>query len=990
MYSHFENIQTNLNTTLQSAEKGKEVFEKLRQLSFDTTFGVDELASATTQFLNSGVGMEQIEDSLLMIGNLAQGDKQKFTELTNVYSKVMSLGRAGSEQLEMIALRGIPIRQILKDMGVEGTASAKDITKAFESLTEEGGRFYNAMNNINETIEGRQGFVDDTLKELKVNFAEVTNIADLFKLKLDVTYEVVQKITDILAIANENPIMKALITGVLVATVTSITTVLLSSVVPALVSVIAKLKIIAALRAALDFKTMLLGLSIGAVVGGVTALSSWIYNQSKVTEEINKTNASLKDTLGLQYELKNLTVDSTVEEKNTVLEMLENQLKAYEQQKNEYQVTTDFNRYFTLLDNYENKIKMYESKIKQLQDSGVNSFGEQIMTSTGRIENKQTPQQREYQELVANLNSAKNSYSKLMEEYDSQMFYKGLSENIEGLKKEIELNQKLNDMIDNFKDYNPVQKYEVELSKLTTKLDEIKDAYDLQGVKSKTYNEETGVFEYEYDLLVNVDPEYKKKIDTIKNYIEDKLQNTKISIAVESQEDWQKTLQKAFGFSGKDVLEGATSGTVKAFDTFTKQQDEMLEKFAPFMDDLGLSSSSFVGNSLQAFQKAVNELLKSDTYSGTEESLTKVGEIIAKIKNNYSAALVKDLEKQNSKLKEILGSEKSREQILLEIYALQNGVSINDAQRLIELNNENIQLNTQVERLQRIKELTENIKEGNLANNLQELGLLKLEEGDKSGIKDYAKGSALNSLSSSINGTDVGTFLSSVIEKGDPMIALMDTLFNAIVKVVGGVEGLEIVLNPISDILEAFEPLIKTILIMTLPLKEFLNLILKGVEWLVDLLFGDIADAYDDYISAQKEQTQNLKDMNEEYKKLLTSMKEQEEYYLEQKRVLNANTYAQGIYNVNDMILTPHGNFSTAPDDYIIATKNPYALGQGNVNVQINNTVSDNVDVDVQRQNDELIVTISRKVAEDYATGKNGWNNALNYRQSKINGRRVQ
>ena len=965
MYSHFENIQTNLNTTLQSAEKGKEVFEKLRQLSFDTTFGVDELASATTQFLNSGVGMEKIEDSLLMIGNLAQGDKQKFTELTNVYSKVMSLGRAGSEQLEMIALRGIPIRQILKDMGVEGTASAKDITKAFESLTEEGGRFYNAMNNINETIEGKQGFVDDTLKELKVNFAEATDVADLFKLKLEVTYEVVQRITDILAKVNESPIMKAVLTGTLVAGISSVAAILLTGIVPALLSVIKKLQIIVALKAALNLKTTLISLGIGAAVGGTAALASWVHNQQEVTEEVEKTKATLIDNIET---LKNIDkvyrtmadtnksdsyISDNIENKKSQLAELEKTLEAYNKLKGKDIVEM------------EKAIELEKERAIREQNGGVYAY--------------------------LNLDEPQENYQKEIFVFDIQKFYKSLATSIENLRKEIELDEQASKVFEEFAEFNPIEKYEKEIVKFNTKLDEFQNSYSqLMGIKSKTFNEETGLYEYEYDLKINIDPDYKKKIDLVKRNLEEKIENNKISIAVESQEDWQKTLQKAFGFSGKDVLEGATSGTVNAFDTFIKQQDEMLGKFAPFMDDLGLSSSSIVSNSLQAFQKAVNELLKSDTYSGTEESLAKVGEIIEKIKNNYSAALVKDLEKQNSKLKEILGSEKSREQIMLEIYALQNGVSINDAQRLIELNNENIQLNTQVERLQRIKELTENIKEGNLANNLQELGLLKLEEGDKSGIKDYAKGSALNSLSSSINGTDVGTFLSSVIEKGDPRIALMDTLFNAIVKVVGGVEGLEIVLNPISDILEAFEPLIKTILIMTLPLKEFLNLILKGVEWLVDFLFGYIADAYDDYISAQKEQTQNLKDMNEEYKKLLTSMKEQEEYYLEQKRVLNANTYAQGVYNVNDMILTPHGNFSTAPDDYIIATKNPYALGQGNVNVQINNTVSDNVDVDVQRQNDELIVTISRKIAEDYATGKNGWNNALNYRQSKINGRRVQ
>ena len=60
-------------------------------------------------------------------------------------------------QLQQIALRGIPIQQTLKDMGVTGTASAEQLTKAFEKLTDTGGQFHDAMNNIIDTIEGKKG-----------------------------------------------------------------------------------------------------------------------------------------------------------------------------------------------------------------------------------------------------------------------------------------------------------------------------------------------------------------------------------------------------------------------------------------------------------------------------------------------------------------------------------------------------------------------------------------------------------------------------------------------------------------------------------------------------------------------------------------------------------------------------------------------------------------------------------------------------------------
>ena len=122
-YSHFEKMQMGLETFFQSAEKGKSKFEELRKLSNETTFGVDELTDAFTQMANVGVNTDTIKDKLIMLGDLAQGDKNKFAELVSVYSKIQSTGKAGAMQLQQIAQRGIPIYNILKKIGVQGTAT---------------------------------------------------------------------------------------------------------------------------------------------------------------------------------------------------------------------------------------------------------------------------------------------------------------------------------------------------------------------------------------------------------------------------------------------------------------------------------------------------------------------------------------------------------------------------------------------------------------------------------------------------------------------------------------------------------------------------------------------------------------------------------------------------------------------------------------------------------------------------------------------------
>lgn len=300
-YSHFEQMENGLATVFQSAEKGKAVFEDLRAFSFKTTFGVDELADAATQLYNVGMAEDEVKEKLAMLGDLAGGQKQKFADLVSVYGKIVSTGQAGSMQLQQLALRGIPIKQVLEEMGVEGTASAEQITAAFEKLTGEGGRFHDAMDSIIDTIEGKEGFLSDTLKEMGVNFAEASGLADAYKDGLDVVYGGVQALTDKLAEVEEKPVWKALFQGTLAATVGGVGVALTSALVPALGAVAAKMGIIATLSAIAN-PAALIG---GAVAGvGLLALSKAV----EYSKELNKEHDELVEK---RNELQKLQVEGT-------------------------------------------------------------------------------------------------------------------------------------------------------------------------------------------------------------------------------------------------------------------------------------------------------------------------------------------------------------------------------------------------------------------------------------------------------------------------------------------------------------------------------------------------------------------------------------------------------------------------------------------------------------------------------------------------------
>ena len=146
----------------------------------------------------------------------------------------------------------------------------------------------------------------------------------------------------------------------------------------------------------------------------------------------------------------------------------------------------------------------------------------------------------------------------------------------------------------------------------------------------------------------------------------------------------------------------------------------------------------------------------------------------------------------------------------------------------------------------------------------------------------------------------------------------------------------------------------------------------------------------------QEEQLELLKEINKQYESLRKAIQEEYKYYLSKRRQINADSVnsGAGLTNVNDMILTPNGGFSTHPDDYIIATKNPASLGSSSINVTVNNMMGGDASVNTRKGVDangqaQLIVEISRKVAQDYANGNNGWDGAIDYNSARRQGRNL-
>ena len=126
---------------------------------------------------------------------------------------------------------------------------------------------------------------------------------------------------------------------------------------------------------------------------------------------------------------------------------------------------------------------------------------------------------------------------------------------------------------------------------------------------------------------------------------------------------------------------------------------------------------------------------------------------------------------------------------------------------------------------------------------------------------------------------------------------------------------------------------------------------------------------------------------------LLAQARNDAEYYekeLRNKKAISTNM-AYTTQKVNDMILTPQGQFSTAPDDYIFAMKHPEDLTRGSAPVinfsVVNNSSSVETRSEQRRNNDgsiDFITVIDDVVQQGIAQGR--YNDAFSAMQSSQKG----
>ena len=160
-----EQSEAALTSFLGSREKADQMMESFKQMAATTPIDLETLSSSTQMMLGFGVSAETAGKMMHVLGDISGGNTQKFQSLSLAFSQMSSAGRLmGQDLLQMINAGFNPLEEMsrqtgksiaeLKEEMSKGAISSQQVTEAFISATEEGGRFHGMLKAQSQGLAG--------------------------------------------------------------------------------------------------------------------------------------------------------------------------------------------------------------------------------------------------------------------------------------------------------------------------------------------------------------------------------------------------------------------------------------------------------------------------------------------------------------------------------------------------------------------------------------------------------------------------------------------------------------------------------------------------------------------------------------------------------------------------------------------------------------------------------------------------------------------
>lgn len=170
----FQQLEMAFTTMLQSESKANDLMNQLVRTAATTPFDLQGVAEGAKQLLAYGTSAEEVNGTLVRLGDIAAGLSIPLNDLVWLYGTTMTQGRMFTQDLRQFQGRGIPIaEEIAKIKGVAvdavgdlvtaGKVTSDVVKQAIENMTEEGSKFGGLMEAQSHAATGQIRNIEDSI-----------------------------------------------------------------------------------------------------------------------------------------------------------------------------------------------------------------------------------------------------------------------------------------------------------------------------------------------------------------------------------------------------------------------------------------------------------------------------------------------------------------------------------------------------------------------------------------------------------------------------------------------------------------------------------------------------------------------------------------------------------------------------------------------------------------------------------------------------------
>lgn len=174
--AQLESYTTGFTNMLGSTEAAKAAMDAIQEDAARTPFDVASLTQANQLLISAGENAGYSRKVIMALGDAVSatgGGNAELSRMSANLQQIANVGKASAIDIKQFAYAGINVYQVLADYTGKSVQEVQKMTISYDTLSqaliaasEEGGRYYNAMDTQSQTMNGRVSTLKDNVSQL--------------------------------------------------------------------------------------------------------------------------------------------------------------------------------------------------------------------------------------------------------------------------------------------------------------------------------------------------------------------------------------------------------------------------------------------------------------------------------------------------------------------------------------------------------------------------------------------------------------------------------------------------------------------------------------------------------------------------------------------------------------------------------------------------------------------------------------------------------